>query len=231
MITLYQPPAVWGLPSMSPFCVKLETYLRMTGVEYKTSPANFLKAPNGRIPYVKIDGSYLGDTTLIIERLKKEYGDSLDSKLTPSQKAQGLLLRRFFEEHLYFGGAFLRWSNEDSWKHVRDVLKPLMPPVVGGMVLRKVRKDFLRELKTQGLAEHPTEQIVSIINEDLSALSTLLGNQPFFLGNDPSSIDATAYGFLMQQMYVPWDSPNKRHALSLPNFSAYCERMKARYWA
>lgn len=32
MVTLYQPPGAWGIPSVSPFCVKLETWLRMAGV-------------------------------------------------------------------------------------------------------------------------------------------------------------------------------------------------------
>ena len=38
MITLHQPPRAWGMPNVSPFCVKLETYLRMTGVEYQVAP-------------------------------------------------------------------------------------------------------------------------------------------------------------------------------------------------
>ena len=36
MITLYQFPSRGNLPNPSPFCMKLETYLRMAGLIYET---------------------------------------------------------------------------------------------------------------------------------------------------------------------------------------------------
>ena len=36
VITLYQPPSAWGIPSLSPFCTKVETYLRMVDLPYRT---------------------------------------------------------------------------------------------------------------------------------------------------------------------------------------------------
>ena len=35
MIKLFQFPPYWGLPNASPFCMKVETYLRMTGIPYQ----------------------------------------------------------------------------------------------------------------------------------------------------------------------------------------------------
>ena len=34
MIKLYQFPPAFGLPNASPFCMKLETYLRMAGLPF-----------------------------------------------------------------------------------------------------------------------------------------------------------------------------------------------------
>ena len=34
MIKLYQFKPAWGLPNPSPFCMKVETYLRMAGLSY-----------------------------------------------------------------------------------------------------------------------------------------------------------------------------------------------------
>src|SRR5436305_15197084 len=102
MITLYQPPQAWGLPTISPFCVKLETYLRMTKVDYKVSQGSVLKAPKGRVPYIKIDDKFLGDSSLIIFELKKRFGDPLDQNLTSEQKALALSLQLMVENHLYF---------------------------------------------------------------------------------------------------------------------------------
>lgn len=71
MIQLYQAPPVWGLPNMSPFCVKLETYLRMAKIEYEKPKFDFSKAPKGKIPFVGIDGKCIRDSGLIIQELKK----------------------------------------------------------------------------------------------------------------------------------------------------------------
>ena len=35
MVLLHQFPRIWGLPNASPFCLKLETWLRMAGIEYQ----------------------------------------------------------------------------------------------------------------------------------------------------------------------------------------------------
>src|SRR5476649_250215 len=99
MITVHQLPPAWGIPNMSPFCVKLETYLRMTGVGYQTALPDIRKAPNGRVPYIEIDGNLMGDSTKIIARLKKDHGDPLDQNLSKEQRAVALAFQRMIEDH------------------------------------------------------------------------------------------------------------------------------------
>jgi glutathione S-transferase len=231
MITLYKPGETWGLPSMSPFAVKLETYLRMTGIEYRTKGADFRKAPNGRVPYIESEGKILGDSTLIIEYLKKKFGDKLDTQLSREQKALAHAIESIFESRLYFSVAYMRWSQDHSYRYVHEFIRPFLPPVIGGAIMRRIRSSFMKELKIQGLAEHRLEDLIRFAKEDFSAISDLLGNKPFFLGGEPSSIDATAYGFLIQVLWTPWECPLKTHLRSLPNLVAYCERMKTLYWS
>lgn len=54
-IVLRQTPPCWGMPSTSPFCIKLESWLRMAGLAYE---ARVLKgpprSPNGKVPYVEL---------------------------------------------------------------------------------------------------------------------------------------------------------------------------------
>jgi glutathione S-transferase len=231
MITLFQPPAVWGLPSMSPFCAKLETYLRMAKIEYKTAVGNPFAAPKGKIPYVKIDDKVMGDSSLIILELKKKFGDPLDQHLTSEERARGLALQRLVEDHMYFATAWLRWSDAESWSHVRAVFKSLVPPVIGPLILLKIRRGFLKALWSQGTGRHTRDEIIQFAKEDLTALSVLLEEKPYFLGDRPTSFDATMYGFLIQQLWVPWGSPIKDHVRSLENLVAFCERMKKQYWS
>ena len=62
------------------------------------------------------------------------------------------------------------------------------------------------------------------------ALQRLLADKPFMLGDQPSSLDATAYAFLANLLWAPVDSPIRDHARSRPTLEAYCQRMKARYY-
>src|SRR5687768_686806 len=79
----------WGMPNFSPFCTKLETYLRMTRISHEIRDADLRKAPKGKVPYVDIDGKLIGDTRLIIDYLNRKHTNALDSHLTPEQHAIG----------------------------------------------------------------------------------------------------------------------------------------------
>jgi glutathione S-transferase len=231
MITLHQPARVWGMPNMSPFCVKLETYFRMTNVEYKLKGPDIKVAPRGRVPYVEIDGQILGDSTLIIDYLKTKHGDPLDAKLTKEQKALSTAVQGMVEERLYFAAATLRWKDPESLDHVRKVFLKFLPPVIGQLIFKIICKDFNGVLHAQGMGQHARKDIVEFGKKDLTAISDLLGDKPFFHGAEPTSIDATLFGFLIQALWVPWDSEIKQHALALKNLEPYCQRMKQKYWA
>ncbi len=56
-ITLYQFPAAFGLPNASPFCMKVETYLRMAGIAYAPRYGMYqLRAPKKKLPYIDDGG-------------------------------------------------------------------------------------------------------------------------------------------------------------------------------
>jgi glutathione S-transferase len=90
MVKLYHFKRVWGVPDLSPFCVKVETYLRMADIPYKTSTNyDVRKAPKHKLPVIKFDGQEVADSSLIIDFLKHHFGDPLDASLTVEQHAQG----------------------------------------------------------------------------------------------------------------------------------------------
>lgn len=231
MIILFQPPRSWGIQNMSPFCVKLETYFRMVNIEYSIKPPNFLKAPKGKVPYIKIDDQFIGDSTLIIKELKQRFGDPLDMDLSDVERAQSVALQRLFEDHIYFCGAYLRWLEPTSWNYVKKEIEKNFPPLLRKLFTRIIRKKFLEQMYQQGIGRHSPDDIVLFLKEDIKALSILLGAKPFFLGDKPRTIDATAYGFMVQQLNVPWESELKEYTKSFKNLVEYSKRMQALYWA
>ncbi|MDQ3775345.1 MAG: hypothetical protein M3461_13845 [Pseudomonadota bacterium] len=49
---------------------------------------------------------------------------------------------------------------------------------------------------------------------------------PYLFGDSPTSFDAVAYGFLVNLLLPPIESPLKDHALALANLPPYCARIR-----
>lgn len=88
MITLFQFPAAFNVPNASPYCLKLETWLRLAGLEYQVKVVSDpRKAPKGKLPYVRIEGEAIGDSEIVIRTLGERYGVTLDAGLMPGARA------------------------------------------------------------------------------------------------------------------------------------------------
>jgi glutathione S-transferase len=230
MLTLFQPPrpnAAWnGIPNMSPFCVKLEWFLKLSGLPFEIKPGNPLQAPKGKIPYIKDGDVLMGDSGLIIDYLTSKYQLKIDDGLTELQKAQAHVLRRAIEEGSYFYLATLRWSRDESFGYVKGVFQQIMPKPIVALVMPLMRKKVLKAMKMQGARRHEDAELQRLGIEDVKAYAQILGDQKFFLGDRPRSIDATMFGFLIQILWVPWSCPVKDFALKQKNLVDYCQRMK-----
>ena len=231
MITLFQFDPAFGLPNASPFCMKVETYLRMVHLDYRIAArANILKAPKGKMPWIEDDGRVIGDSGFIIEYLKDRYGDPLDAHLTPEARAVALAFRRLLEENLYWAVLYVRWFTAEGWSLTRDAFFGGLPPGVRIVVPAVARRGMRKELWGHGMGRHSPEEIEIIGKSDLTALADFLGDKPYFMGEQPSSLDASAYAFLANLLWVPLEMPLKAHAKTYPQLEAYCRRMKARYY-
>lgn len=231
MITLYQTPTAWGTPNLSPFCIKLESYLRMIGQTYQVQPADLRKAPKGKVPYVDVDGRLMGDSQFIIEYLKQKFGDTLDAKLTAEQMAIGHTVRRMLEESTYWNIVYTRWVDEAGWRAYVPVLETMLPVVLGNVMLPVLRRKMFKTLHAQGMGRHNFDEVQKLGKDDITALSTIMGNRPFLLGETPTSFDASVYAFLVGIIAFPVDSDFKQHTLSQGNLVEYCARFKSRFFA
>lgn len=231
MIVLHQFPPAYGLPNASPFCMKLETWLRMAGLEYETVCGFALaKAPKGKMPYIEDGGKTLADSGLIIDHLKAAYGDRLDAHLTPRQRAATLAFTRLMDEHLYWTQIYVRWIEPEGWGKFRADFFRSVPFPLRPVVERVARHSLKKEFWGQGMGRHSPEEIHALANADLDALSDWLGGNPYFHGEAPSSLDAAAYAYLANILWTPYESPVKARAQALGNLEAFCRRMKEKYY-
>lgn len=231
-IRLFAFGSGWGLPFVTgaPFPLKLATWLRMAGLPFDVVIANDPgKGPKGKSPWIEYDGVRMGDSSLIIEHLGARFGINLDAHLDARQRALALAVQRMLEEHyhqcfehqLFFG----RGGEERLREFAATVpifLRWLLP-----MVLKRA---FSKQLYERGMGRHSEDVIIAQGKADLDALAELLGDQPYFLGDRPSSIDACVFGFLGVSLYVDGDNPLYCYGASLQNLMRYCERMRERYF-
>ncbi|MGH8581432.1 MAG: Tom37 metaxin N-terminal-like domain-containing protein, partial [Gammaproteobacteria bacterium] len=116
MIRLHQFKRQWGIANPSPFCMKVETYLRMTGLPYEViEEASPLNAPKKKLPYIDDGEKVIPDSGFIIDYLKASYGNPLDGGLSRAQQADAHLLRRLCEESLLWPVVYSRWIDDRGW--------------------------------------------------------------------------------------------------------------------
>lgn len=231
MITLHQFPPALGLPNASPFCLKLELYLRMAGLPYRNAYTLELhKAPKGKLPWIDDDGTAVADSGLIIDYLKRKYGDPLDAGLNPEPRALALAITRLIEEHLYWAVLYDRWITPQGWAMTRPAFFGTLPRPLRAIVPLVARRGIRAELQGHGMGRHAPEQIHALGVADVDALAVLLGGQEFFLGAQVSSVDAIATAFLANILMVPLETPIKSAAVGHGNLAAYCRRMAGQYF-
>ncbi len=229
MIVLHQFPRAFGIPNASPFCMKVETYLRLAGLEYRIEPlVNPARAPKGKAPYIVDGHKTISDSHFIIKYLKETYGDQLNKDMSTEERVYTHTISRMVEEHLYFAIMYIRWIPPENAVTVRETYFSTLPSLLRGFVFRWQQKNTLKGLLAQGIGRHNIKDIEQLAIEDLEALSALLGDRYFFGGARPREIDCTTWSFIANIINPPFKSPVRETAQEMSNLVAYNARMARR---
>jgi glutathione S-transferase len=231
-LIVHQLPGAWGLPSISPFCLKLDIYLRIVDIPFQTVvDATPFRGPKGKLPWVEHEGKKIGDSGFIIEYLEKRFGRDANAGLSAAERAVSLSLRRLIEENLYWTMVYDRWMVDANWRSFRDVVLGGVPIPLRQVIAPVARRGVRRQLQGHGMGRHSQEEIHAIGRRDIGALADFLAAKPFLLGEKATEIDASAYGLLANIMNVPLASPLKDEAGQRANLVGYLERVNKRYCA
>lgn len=229
-IRLFQFPRMFAIPNLSPFCCKLETWLRMAGLPYEiVDTPDPRKAPKGKLPFIEDAGVRIADTSRSIDHLMKTRGVDLDARLDAGRRAAALLVQRTLEEHYAFILAYTHLVHEEGLRHTRtrfESVPALVRPLVSSLVRRRIREILWK----QGILRHSHEDIVESALRDWRAVLTLMSDQAYFFGDEPTGIDAIVFGALATTVLTPIESPIRDFLRSQPRCVAYAERMRTRFF-
>lgn len=224
-ITLYCFQPASGLPDASPFVTKAMTLLKMAGLDYVEDRTGFSKAPKGKQPYINDDGEIVADSTFIRFHIEKKYGKDFDAHLSEAQKAVGWCVEKMCEEHLYWIVVHTRWMVDANFERGPARFFDSVPAAARPLAKWFIRRKIANSLWAQGMGRHGAAEIEALGRRDIEALSTLLGDKPYLLGDAPGGADATVFAFVASVLSPMAESAIRDAALAKPNLVAYRNRM------
>uniref|UniRef100_A0A914C9E3 Thioredoxin-like fold domain-containing protein n=1 Tax=Acrobeloides nanus TaxID=290746 RepID=A0A914C9E3_9BILA len=99
VVYLYQFPRSSFIPNLSPFCLKLEAFLRLHEIKYEPIFTFSGRSKKGLLPFIELNGEHIADSQIIILHLKKYF--NIQDKLTNEQKAVERAFDRLIESTFF----------------------------------------------------------------------------------------------------------------------------------
>ncbi|KAF8366067.1 hypothetical protein PRIPAC_83896, partial [Pristionchus pacificus] len=237
-VYLVQYPRCRTLPNLSPWSLKLETWLRMADIPFTNISNEFKKfSSKGQVPFIELNGRQIADSNIIIEALKQEFHKASMEPSAPSDQALAQAFTALVEDHLCWALFALRSkvgfeflvSDDGFGRHYGTGMKKRMMTIV---VRKLVNKNMKTRAQAQGMGKHSPDELHEIAIKDLKSISIFLADKPYFGGDHPTTLDATVFGHLAPFVYTPTpDGILTEHVKeTYANLGQFIERVKEKYW-
>ncbi|KAG8444741.1 hypothetical protein GDO86_009782 [Hymenochirus boettgeri] len=219
-----------GVPSLSPSCLKMETYLRMADLPYQNYFDGKL-SPQGKMPWIEYNHKRVSGTEFIIDFLEEKLGVNLNKQLNPHQRAVSRAVTKMVEEHFYWTLAYCQWvDNLHETQKMLSITGPLSD-LLKWILCHLTKGIVKREMYGQGIGRFSEEEIYTLMEKDMRSLAGLLGDKKYFMGPKLSTLDATIFGHLAQAMWtLPGTRPERLLKGEFINLAMYCERIRRKFW-
>ncbi|KAJ1372154.1 hypothetical protein KIN20_034233 [Parelaphostrongylus tenuis] len=228
VVYLYQFPRSKTIPNMSPFCLKVETFLKVNKIPYEVCPLLMGRSRYGLLPFVELNGEQIADSQIIVDRLTKYF--NVKPLSSSKNEAIARVIERTADIHTFLVAyKFKVVENTDDifLATLRDlgcpgVLLPIVTPVIAFLMKRKAANRI-----AAAVGELDREEFKEMLKKDYDAYRDLLGSQKFLFGDEISSADCTLFGQLATLLYIPMSSYAKDILKEkYPTLVEYCDRIR-----
>jgi len=229
-IILFGGGPAFGLPEVSPYVTKSEVQLKMAGIPYVKEFARPDRSPKGQLPFIDDGGVLVADSTFIRQHLERQYCVDLDEGLSTFERAQAWAIERMIENHLGWVSAYARFMVPENFKRGPAQWFAFAPEAMRAKMQEELLAAVTANLRAVGIARHSPHEVWSLGARSLAALSAMLGDKPYLMGEAETGVDATAFGVLAGIMTPFFDSPLRRAAETHVNLVEYVDMMMAQYY-
>jgi glutathione S-transferase len=230
MITLHVFGSAFGLPDPSPFVVKADILLQMSGLAFGKVEGNLRKAPKGKLPIIDDDGVIVPDSTFIRLHLERKHGIDFDKGLSAAERGVAWSIEKMLDDHFYWLIVMERWMNPENFERgprtfFNKIPAPLRPMIIA-MIHRQVRKG----LHAHGLGRHTDAECAELSTRCVEGLAAVIGDKPWLMGSEPCGADATVFAFVQSGLCPLFASHVRTCMVQHANLVAYKERGEARWF-
>lgn len=221
--------AGFGNVSYSPFCVKSIWMLNHAGVTWQREDTpDPRKFAHGKLPVLRANGRLIHDSDNIGLFLE-ESGADFWGETSPKDQAVGRALIRMAEDHMYFHVVQDRWINDAVWPFIQQAYFTSIPKMIRGFVTKNLRKGVRQGLHGQGIGRLTEAERLTRLDQDLVALTHLLQDQAFLLGDKPTLPDFSVAATLANIAASPVPTATSLRVRDDPALMGYVARMKEMY--
>lgn len=228
------------LASVEPHSLQVLTYLKIsqatpavtvnaTGIPWPTASSSFPILRQGS----KVIASRAEDIIAYI----KEQGFNTDTHLSDQQQTEVVAFTALLEDRLLPAILYSRWLDSQNYlectrrHHSRLIHFPLSLLYLSWRH-HAVQHDVMRGSPPEHTVEQVGSELLAKAVDCLSLLSARLGENEYFFGERPSSLDAVLYGYLEVVLQSPLPSGNSLQTRlhSHTNLQRYCEALRRKHF-
>ncbi len=227
MIVLHGFGAYFGLPEASPYVTKTEVQLQMASLAYVKELSNPQLSPKGQLPFIEDEGELISDSHFIRLHLERKYGIDFDEGLCPVERAQAWAIERMIENQLGWIMVQGRWLDPANFAKGPAQFFAQAPEAMRAAIAAGAQEQVAANIRAVGVGRHAEAEVLGLGVRSLQALSALLGDKIFMMGERPTGVDAVAFSVLAGLLTPYFDSALRQRAVRFDNLTAYVDRMMA----
>ncbi len=208
-IILIQFPKPKLRPSFSPYCVKVELFLKVHEIDYidhlemnphKTSPTK-------KFPVIIDDEKIISDSDKILDHLIKKFNIQNQYAEDPKEAAIHHLVEATLNESFYFPALYSRWVDDAGFNKTMELNFSKVPYLIRKFIGYQVRKNMSSQLYGQGTLRLKRGEIYAKALRDLRAVEAILKDRKYLGGDKINKADCTTFSFIYNALNPNYPTP------------------------
>lgn len=221
----------WNLPSVDQQSLQIMAYAKFCGAPVKINFTNNpFWSPNGTLPVLRQGAEKFTSFQSMVSFLdSKKY--SADVKLTPIQKSECFAINKLLEGKLHPALLYTWWVDETNYTELtRPWYASVLPFPFNYYYPGRYEREAKKYIETMFIDDEDITLIETHLLSDaqkcLTSLSVRLGEEKYFFGKSPTSLDALVYSYIAPLAVVPFHQcALQNHLKACPNLMAFVSRI------